>query len=114
MNKSLTKNLFLQPRLAKFVGVASALLSAVALFGVAPNTLNLNGPLELNKGDHVVLLGNTLAERMQHHGWLETYAQLAMADKELVFRNHGFRCAPSKEAKQFFNAPTIIRTFVPK
>ena len=25
--------------------------------------------LKLNKGDHVVLIGNTLAERMQHHGW---------------------------------------------
>jgi glucose/arabinose dehydrogenase len=46
--------------------------------------------LELNKGDHVVLIGNALAERMQHHGWLESYAQAAMPDKELVFRNHGF------------------------
>ncbi|GIT05228.1 MAG: hypothetical protein CM1200mP29_06390 [Verrucomicrobiota bacterium] len=27
---------------------------------------------------------------MQHHGWLESYAQAAMPDKELVFRNHGF------------------------
>ena len=46
--------------------------------------------LELNKGDHVVLIGNALAERMQHHGWLESYAQATMPDKELVFRNHGF------------------------
>ena len=46
--------------------------------------------LELNKGDHVVLIGNALAERMQHHGWLESYAQTAMPEKELVFRNHGF------------------------
>ena len=46
--------------------------------------------LELNKGDHVVLIGNALAERMQHHGWLESYAQAAMPGKELVFRNHGF------------------------
>ena len=27
---------------------------------------------------------------MQHHGWLESYAQAAMPGKELVFRNHGF------------------------
>ena len=46
--------------------------------------------LELNKGDHVVLIGNALAERMQHHGWLESYTQSSMPDKELVFRNHGF------------------------
>jgi len=46
--------------------------------------------LELKKGDHVVLLGNTLAERMQHHGWLESYVQSALPKHELVFRNHGF------------------------
>ena len=28
--------------------------------------------LELNKGDHICIIGNTLAERMQHDGWLET------------------------------------------
>ena len=43
-----------------------------------------------NKGDHVVLIGNALAERMQHHGWLESYIQATTAEKELVFRNHGF------------------------
>ena len=46
--------------------------------------------LEFNKGDHVVLIGNALAERMQHHGWLESYIQATTAEKELVFRNHGF------------------------
>ena len=46
--------------------------------------------LELKKGDHIVLLGNTLAERMQHHGWLESYVQAALPKHELVFRNHGF------------------------
>src|SRR4051794_9894045 len=28
-------------------------------------------PLQLAKGARVSLVGNTLAERMQHHGWLE-------------------------------------------
>ena len=65
---------------------AAAALSAFALLGGTPSAQ----ALDVNEGDHVVLLGNTLAERMQHHGWLETYAQLAMPDKELVFRNHGF------------------------
>jgi hypothetical protein len=46
--------------------------------------------LELKKGDHVVLLGNTLAERMQHHGWLESYVQAALPKHGVVFRNHGF------------------------
>jgi glucose/arabinose dehydrogenase/lysophospholipase L1-like esterase len=46
--------------------------------------------LEVKDGQRIVLLGNTLAERMQHHGWLETYAQLSMPEKKLSFRNHGF------------------------
>jgi hypothetical protein len=46
--------------------------------------------LDFNEGEHVVFIGNALAERMQHHGWLESYIQGTMAEKELVFRNHGF------------------------
>ena len=46
--------------------------------------------LELKKGDRVVLLGNALAERMQHHGWLEAYVQAALPKHGIVFRNHGF------------------------
>jgi len=46
--------------------------------------------LELKKGDSVVLIGNTLAERMQHHGWLESYVQAALPKHEITFRNHGF------------------------
>ena len=60
-------------------------LAAAAVLGMTTSQA-----LELNKGDHVVLIGNALAERMQHHGWLESYAQAAMPDKELVFRNQGF------------------------
>ncbi|MFT4605754.1 MAG: azurin [Rhodothermales bacterium] len=46
--------------------------------------------LEFEKGDHVVVIGNALADRMQHDGWLETYLQTELPDHELVFRNHGF------------------------
>ena len=31
--------------------------------------------LELRKSDHICYIGNTLADRMQHHGWLETLIQ---------------------------------------
>ncbi len=48
------------------------------------------GAFEFKKGDRVVYLGNGLADRMQHHGWLETYIQQALPRHELVFRNHGF------------------------
>ncbi len=46
--------------------------------------------LDLKNGDHVVLLGNTLAERMQHYGWMESYVQAALPRHKIVFRNHGF------------------------
>ncbi|MFT7514179.1 MAG: glucose/arabinose dehydrogenase, partial [Candidatus Omnitrophota bacterium] len=46
--------------------------------------------LELNKGDHITYVGNGLADRMQHDGWLETYIQIERADRELAFRNLGF------------------------
>ncbi|MBI2480278.1 MAG: dehydrogenase, partial [Planctomycetia bacterium] len=46
--------------------------------------------LQLNKGDHICYIGNTLADRMQHDGWLETLIQTRFPTHELVFRNLGF------------------------
>ncbi|MDA0839375.1 MAG: PA14 domain-containing protein, partial [Planctomycetota bacterium] len=46
--------------------------------------------LQLQKGDSICLIGNALAERMQHHGWLETLLQNRFSDLELSFRNLGF------------------------
>jgi azurin/lysophospholipase L1-like esterase len=43
--------------------------------------------LKLNKGDHVAIVGNTLADRMQHHNWLETLIYARFPDQDLVFRN---------------------------
>src|ERR1700730_14440759 len=48
------------------------------------------GQLELRKGDHVCIIGNALAERMQHDGWLETYLHARFPQHDLVFRNLGF------------------------
>lgn len=45
---------------------------------------------ELEPDEHIVLVGNSLADRMQHDGWLETYMQLAHPDHRLVVRNQGF------------------------
>lgn len=49
-----------------------------------------DGPFQLRKGDRVCFIGNTLAERMQHGGWLETLLQVRFPDHELVVRNLGF------------------------
>lgn len=46
--------------------------------------------LVLKKGDRVCLIGNTLAERMQHHGRLEARVQARFPRHELVFRNLGY------------------------
>ena len=46
--------------------------------------------LELKKGDHICIIGNSLAERMQHDGWLETLIHARFPKHELVFRNLGF------------------------
>src|SRR5471032_3159982 len=45
---------------------------------------------KLEKGDHISLVGGTLADRMQHLGWLETLLQSRHPNQELVFRNLGF------------------------
>jgi glucose/arabinose dehydrogenase/azurin len=42
---------------------------------------------ELKPGDHVAIIGNALADRFQHSGWLETYLYNRYPDYELVFRN---------------------------
>lgn len=46
--------------------------------------------IELNKGDHIVLIGNALADRMQHDGWFESYLQNELSGLDLVIRNQGF------------------------
>jgi azurin len=43
--------------------------------------------LQLNKGDHVALIGNVLPDRMQHDGHFETLVYAQYPDHDLVFRN---------------------------
>src|SRR5438445_710982 len=47
-------------------------------------------PLTLHKSDRICLIGNALADRMQHHGWLETLIQARFPEHNLVFRDLGF------------------------
>jgi glucose/arabinose dehydrogenase/azurin len=42
------------------------------------------------KGDRVVLLGNTFADRMRHYGYFETILQRSFPDKNLSLRNMGW------------------------
>jgi putative heme-binding domain-containing protein len=46
--------------------------------------------IEIKPGDHISIVGNTLADRMQHDGWLETDLQARFPEHKLVIRNLGF------------------------
>ena len=43
-----------------------------------------------NPGDKICYIGNSLAERMQHYGWVETLIQDQLPEHNLSFRNLGF------------------------
>jgi glucose/arabinose dehydrogenase len=67
--------------------------SAIALFSawLALTSNSLAEPLlKLEKGDHICIIGNTLAERMQHDGWLETLIYAQHPGLDLVVRNLGY------------------------
>jgi hypothetical protein len=56
------------------------------LFLSASLTLSA-APLELRKGDHIVLVGSALADRMQHSGHFETLLHAHHPGLDLVVRN---------------------------
>ncbi len=49
-----------------------------------------NLPLEFQKGDRIAILGNGLADRMQHDGWMEAFLQARQPGQQLVVRHMGF------------------------
>jgi len=64
--------------------------TVLALMGAITQARPAHAEFSLEKGDHVSFIGNTLADRMQHDGWLETLIQLRFPKHHLVFRNLGF------------------------
>ncbi|NBQ57543.1 MAG: hypothetical protein EBU32_03985, partial [Opitutaceae bacterium] len=67
----------------------SALLILLAL--TAARAADSTAPhLELHDGDRVVLLGDTLIEREQYHGWIELMLTARAADRNVTFRNLGW------------------------
>jgi putative membrane-bound dehydrogenase-like protein len=44
-------------------------------------------PFTFKKGDTVAILGNGLADRMQHDGWTETFLQSGLKGQDVSFRN---------------------------
>ncbi len=66
-------------------------VSVVALYAVILLACTITEAAEpvvqFKNGDHIAIVGNALADRMQHHGWLETFIVAKHPDHDLVFRN---------------------------
>src|SRR5688572_20436465 len=76
---------FCPPRLRSVVA-AAVLLSFLAVHAAAEAPEHLT----INQGDRVLLIGNTLAERMLYHGHFETLLYSRFAEHELFVRNLGW------------------------
>jgi hypothetical protein len=54
-------------------------------------------PFSFQKGDTVAILGNGLADRMQHDAWMETVLQSALKGQNISFRNMSLSWGPAKQ-----------------
>ncbi|MCA9103795.1 MAG: discoidin domain-containing protein [Planctomycetales bacterium] len=66
--------------------LCASLFPAAVAQAQAPNVDKLLGPPQ----SRICIIGNTLAERMQHHAWLETALQARFPEREISVRNLGF------------------------
>jgi glucose/arabinose dehydrogenase/lysophospholipase L1-like esterase len=60
------------------------------LSGTRPARGTVAAPFELHPKDHISIIGNTLAERLQYDGWLETMLHARFPTYDLTIRNLGF------------------------
>ncbi len=72
-------------RVARFIRWSAAFVLAL-LSGCSSHPPEL----QLEAGDHVVFIGNTLAERMQYFGHFETLLHARFPEHELMVRNLGY------------------------
>jgi putative heme-binding domain-containing protein len=85
---------------------AMALPFAPSIAQIPSDPTGSTPPFQLRSGDHICIIGNTLAERMQHYGWLETLIQSRFPKHNLVFRNLGYS---GDEVAGFTEAPDNSR-----
>jgi putative heme-binding domain-containing protein len=72
------------------LGIVPALVAAFTFLGLSPSASAQPAAFKLEKGDHICIIGNTLADRMQHDGWVETYLYARHPDLDLTIRNLGY------------------------
>jgi glucose/arabinose dehydrogenase/lysophospholipase L1-like esterase len=74
----------MKPHLSRFPVLLLCALAATLIPSAA------NAEITLNPGDHVCMIGNSLPDRMQHDGWLETLIYARFPKHDLVIRDLGF------------------------
>ena len=75
---------------AAAAGVGTLMMAPAASVAADAAAAAAPGKFQLEKGEHICVIGNTLAERMQHTGWLESLVHARHPGHELVVRNLGF------------------------
>jgi hypothetical protein len=68
----------------------AALGAGLAITWMVPLDGQTAAPFQLQPKDHIAIIGNAMAERMQYDGWLETMLHARFPRHELVVRNLGF------------------------
>ena len=85
-------------------GCLSGLLCAAAERTAAESAVESSRAFELRDGDRVVLLGDTLIEREQAHGFIELMLTARFPDRGVTFRNLGWSGdTPRGEARVSFD-----------
>ena len=74
----------------RLMGAFAAVSAVAAIIWSVPTAGQAPAPFELRPKEHIGIIGNALAERLQYDGWLETMLQARFPKHELVIRNLGF------------------------
>ena len=82
----------MQPALFRIVRPGLTGLAILLAPGFLPATYSAEGPAPwpFKNGDRIVLVGDTLIERDQRYGYLETFLTIANPELNLTFRNLGW------------------------
>jgi len=79
---------------------------AVIFSFASPGPASAEALLQLAKGDHIAIVGSGLADRQQHHGWLEAMIHEAHPELDLTIRNLGFAADEINVRPRSDEAPT--------
>lgn len=89
-----------------FISFVAAVYGITLMPFAEARPLPASGPLTLENGDLIVLLGDTFIERDGNYGHLETALTAAWPGKDLRFRNLGWSGdTPRAESRAYFGPP---------